>query len=238
MDADVVGLVSSLIGVLWIVPVLTFVLMAAGLYTIAKKRNLLHPWMAWCPVLRLWLLGSICDHYNQTAKGKKSNHKTRMLILKILSGVLKIVIGILGFLLGIYASAAMLVGAKVVFMEIFSSVPEFVSPEAVSNVGKDLDTLVSTIEGLVAAMIGLVCTIFAAKLWLSIETFVAYHGLFASCDPAKKKALTAWSVVTTCLGLPIVASILIFTCRNKAAGLLPATPSGTAYQGYQVPEKE
>ena len=36
-----------------------YVLRALGLYSIAKRRGINHPWMSWVPVLDLWVLGCV-----------------------------------------------------------------------------------------------------------------------------------------------------------------------------------
>lgn len=67
-----VEFVQSLIGVfqgfnyvLKAFSVLSYLLMAWGLYGIAKRRGISNPWVAWIPVLQLWILGSISDHYQR-----------------------------------------------------------------------------------------------------------------------------------------------------------------------------
>ena len=55
MGADLEGLIWSLIKNAWIIPIISYVMMAVDLYTIAKKRSLPHAWMAWAPGIRLWL---------------------------------------------------------------------------------------------------------------------------------------------------------------------------------------
>ena len=46
------GVPTTLIGIA------TYVLSALGLYTIAKRRGLNHPWLAWIPVASAWTVGS------------------------------------------------------------------------------------------------------------------------------------------------------------------------------------
>ena len=40
-----------------------YVLQALGLYTIAKRRGISNPWLAWVPVAWVWVLGSISDQF-------------------------------------------------------------------------------------------------------------------------------------------------------------------------------
>ena len=64
--------------------VVTYVLSSVGIYTIAKRRGIKNPWMAWIPVANAWILGSISDQYQYVVKRKNTN---RRLILVILSGI-------------------------------------------------------------------------------------------------------------------------------------------------------
>lgn len=43
-----------------------------GMYRIAKRRGLRCPWLAWFPMVNLWMLGYIADHYQRKILGKKS----------------------------------------------------------------------------------------------------------------------------------------------------------------------
>ena len=63
--------------------VATYVLHSIGLYTIAKRRGIHHPWLAWVPVGSLWLLGSVSDQYQYVVKGKIKNKRRVMLGLSI-----------------------------------------------------------------------------------------------------------------------------------------------------------
>ena len=57
------GVPTTLIGIA------TYVLSALGLYTIAKRRGLNHPWLAWIPVASAWIVGSLSDQYRYVVNG-------------------------------------------------------------------------------------------------------------------------------------------------------------------------
>ena len=61
----------------------TYVLHSLGLYTIARRRRISNPWLAWIPLGNLWLLGSISDQYQHMAKGKITGRRKIMLGLSI-----------------------------------------------------------------------------------------------------------------------------------------------------------
>lgn len=71
-----------------------YVLSAAAIYVIARRRGLRKPWMAWVPVLNVWLLGSLSDQYQYVVKRKNTSRRTWLLVLEVLKSVLyAIVIG-------------------------------------------------------------------------------------------------------------------------------------------------
>lgn len=60
-----------------------YVLQSLSTYTIAKRRGIHHPWLAWIPVANMWTLGSISDQYQYVAKGKVRNRRKILLGLSI-----------------------------------------------------------------------------------------------------------------------------------------------------------
>ena len=65
-----------------------YVLSAAAIYVIARRRGLRKPWMAWVPVLNVWLLGSLSDQYQYVVKRKNTSRRTWLLVLNILKPIL------------------------------------------------------------------------------------------------------------------------------------------------------
>lgn len=61
---------------------------ANALYCISKRRQLKASWLAWIPVLQLWTLGNIADHYQRTVPGKKSYLRFCVPVLTICGGAL------------------------------------------------------------------------------------------------------------------------------------------------------
>lgn len=56
-----------------------YVLSAVGFYSIAKRRSIHHPWLAWIPIGSNWLAGSISDQYQHVAKGRVRNRRKVLL---------------------------------------------------------------------------------------------------------------------------------------------------------------
>ena len=56
----------------------SYVLHSLGLYSIAERRGIRNSWLAWIPIGRLWLLGSISDQFQYLVKGKIKNRRKVM----------------------------------------------------------------------------------------------------------------------------------------------------------------
>ena len=62
-----------------------YVLQAIGMQTIAKRRCIHHPWLAWIPLGNLWLLGSISDQYQYLMKGRIKSRRWGLPVLAVLT---------------------------------------------------------------------------------------------------------------------------------------------------------
>lgn len=90
-------LVALVTGVLSVLPTLGFgvaayVFTAVAIYTISRRRGLKKPWLAWIPVVNVWLLGSISDQYQYVVKGKNKSKRKVLLVLKMLLTALTVVL--------------------------------------------------------------------------------------------------------------------------------------------------
>ena len=81
----VIGLILTVILVARLV---CYIFRSVGLYTIAKRRGIHHPWLAWIPLGQDWITGSISDQYEYLVRGKFRSLRKWLLVLGIVSGVL------------------------------------------------------------------------------------------------------------------------------------------------------
>lgn len=95
-------LLQLLLGLLITVAVLAsllglgmYVLRAAGLHQLAKKRGIRCAWLAWVPIAGNWILGSISDQYQYVVKGRVKNNRFVLLILSVVA----IALGVAAFAL-------------------------------------------------------------------------------------------------------------------------------------------
>lgn len=89
--------------------VAVYVLRSASLCGIAKRRGIRGRALAWLPVLRLWVLGSIADQFQYVAKGAVRNRRKLLLATVIAIPVLWTVTaaGFAGLFFDLYSGTAL-----------------------------------------------------------------------------------------------------------------------------------
>ena len=114
--SEISGWIALLSGgptvVINLLSIAAYVLTALGLYTIAKRRGIGKPWLAWIPVANAWILGSISDQFRYVAKGQVKSKRKVLITLSVLQEVFAVIllcsaIGLLVHILtgvGIYAA--------------------------------------------------------------------------------------------------------------------------------------
>ena len=75
-----------------ILAIVGYVLRSISLYTIAKRRGIANPWLAWVPVAWIWVLGSISDQFRYVTKAQVKNKRTTLLVMQIISVVASIAV--------------------------------------------------------------------------------------------------------------------------------------------------
>ena len=89
-----------------IVAIASYVFCALALYTIAQRREIKKAWLAWVPVLNVWILGSISDQYRYVVKGEVRSKRKVLLTLNIINfilgwaAVIKVIVTIVMFAFG------------------------------------------------------------------------------------------------------------------------------------------
>lgn len=181
------------------VSLVVFFLGAWGLFTIAKRRNLPRPWLAWIPVGNSWILGSIADQYQERVNGKKTVRRKWLLGLHIS-------VCVLAFLL-LLLYTVFLVGVFVVAVFI---------PNRTLVMGFAVIVLLLMLAIWVLLLVASVpCTVFAC---------IAYYDLFRSCKP---NLAVLFLVLSILFGNWVNIAVLIF--RNSDEGMpaeqyLPEAP--------------
>ncbi len=133
--------------------ILTYILQSLGMYTIAKRRGIRKPWLAWLPVGNMWILGSISDQYQYVAKGRVRNRRKVLTGLTIGMYALMVPVYVLYFMMIILAAAA---------------------PDAVAGESALAFMLVVFLVVFAMMTVAIVAAVFQ---------YIALHDLFASCEP-------------------------------------------------------
>ena len=155
MMEDVLENVLSTSSISTMVAVVSYVFTALALYTIAQRREIKKAWLAWVPVLNVWILGSISDQYRYVVKGEIRSKRKVLLTVSILQ-----------FL----ATATAVINLIAVsFMAIYNYAPGRGMTELI---GQLLSSLLFFIPAAILAILSLVFRI------------MALYDLYTSCDPA------------------------------------------------------
>mgnify|MGYP007097219290 CR=1 FL=1 len=82
-----------------------------SLYTVAKRRGIAAPWLAWVPAARLWVLGSLSDQYRYLTQGQIRHKRISLLVWTGASWVLTggIVVGTIAAIAGASVGAILTV---------------------------------------------------------------------------------------------------------------------------------
>lgn len=190
------GVVFNLIQLLVspLISIALYVLSSLGLYTIAQRRCLNAPWLAWIPVARVWLLGSLSDQYRYVTRRQTSSRRKILLVLDILSAVLKVIL-----LICVIALAGQVITA------VFSAY----------SIDSVITSLLSTLIGL----LGLLVPLAAVSIAYTIVRFMALYDVYKSLDPGNCTLFLVLSIL-----FPVTEPFFLLCNRNKDLGMPPRRP--------------
>lgn len=87
----ILGVLGIIILVVLLFSLVTYILSSVGLYTIAKRRGIDNPWLAWIPVANYWTMGCISDQYQYVVNGKVRNKRKVLVFLAAAPTVIGII---------------------------------------------------------------------------------------------------------------------------------------------------
>ena len=187
------NLISNSIGSLWGIGM--YVLTALGLYTLAKRRAISKPWLAWIPVVNCWLIGCISDQYRYVVKGEVKSKRKSLLTLTIVQ---------LG--LAIAFTAALIV-------TVFCGVNTSMSVNGYSRILESIMVPMVVTLGLLLPMAGVAI----AK---AIVYYMAMYDLYTSCAPENSVLFLVLSII-----FRVTEPFFIFFNRNNDKGMPPRRAS-------------
>ena len=145
--------------------VAAYVLTAWALYTIALRRGISRPWLAWIPVANCWILGSLSDQYQYVVKGQDKSKRKILLVLKLLTALLGLTVAVM----------AMTVAAGVILAE---------------NEARAM----ATIGGPAMAILGLCVPMAAMTIAAAVIRYMALYDIYRSLDPANSVLFLVLSI--------------------------------------------
>ena len=169
----------------------SYVMTALALYTIAKRRGLHKPWLAWIPVANVWLLGSISDQYRYVALGQNKSKRKWLLGLEIaLASLLVIILGVC-----ISAVVQAILGATSFY---------------------DEDALLRSALGSLITAGALLIPMAAVGIARAVIGYMALYDVYKSLDPANCVMYLVLSIL-----ISVTQPFFLLCNRNKDLGMPP-----------------
>ena len=202
----------SLFGMPMLLSIASYVLTALALYTIARRRGLKNPWLAWIPVADCWLLGSLSDQYRYVVDGQHKSKRKILLIFRILSAVMWV--SLIGLLI------------KLCFHAVGSVFWGTMSDERIFQIlHQALNLLVMCLP-----LIGI-------SIAYAVFRYMALYDIYKSLDPANCVLFLVLSIL-----FGVTEPFFLFFSRNKDDGMPPRkqpvvdTPSSNDWVDVQEDE--
>lgn len=181
--------------------VLVYVLQALALYTIAERRGINKPWLAWVPVVNVWILGSISDQYQYVVNRKVKNKR------KVLLGLSIAFTAIMVFLI-VFVIWGLLAG--LLMME-----PAWDA----GTVPIQSDAVRDAIGALLVVGLLLIAVWVMLIVYL-VFYYMAMYDVFRSSDPRNSTLYIVLSIVCNFV-VDGVYCIFLMLCMNKDLGMPP-----------------
>ena len=205
-------ILRSLFGMPMLLSIASYVLTALALYTIARRRGLKNPWLAWIPVADCWLLGSLSDQYRYVVDGQHKSKRKILLIFRILTAVMWV--SLIGLLI------------KLCFHAVGSVFWGTMSDERIFQIlHQSLNLLVMCLP-----LIGI-------SIAYAVFRYMALYDIYKSLDPANCVLFLVLSIL-----FGVTEPFFLFFSRNKDDGMPPRkqpvvdTPSSNDWVDVQEDE--
>lgn len=198
--------------------IVVYVLQALALYTIAQRRGIKKAWLAWIPLVNVWILGSLSDQYQYVVKRQVKNKRKALLGLNIAMTVL--VTFLVAFIIaGLFAG--------------------FLMMEPVWNAGTfpiDADDIQNVASAL------LVVVLLAIPVWVMAIVYIVFfykamYDVFRSCEPKNSTLYLVLSLVGNVV-VEGAYSIFLMLCKDKDLGMPPRKVVDTEINNPPEPPQE
>lgn len=184
-------ILRSLFGMPMLLSIASYVLTALALYTIARRRGLRNPWLAWIPVADCWLLGSLSDQYRYVVKGEHKSKRKILLFFRILITIMWV--SLLGLLVNLCF-------------------------HAVGNVfwGTPSDNWIFQILHQALNLLVMCLPLIGISIAYAVFRYMALYDIYKSLDPANCVLFLVLSIL-----FGVTEPFFLFFSRNKDDGMPP-----------------
>lgn len=194
--------------------ILVFVLQALALYTIAKRRAIKKPWLAWIPVVNVWILGSVSDQYQYVVKRQVKNKRKVLLGLNIAMAAIGAVILIaVVWMLAIMMLMAISIPAISDLEILLSNLVYYAGNNAA------LLTMLA-----VAALLSVPLAVLA--IIHTVYFYLALYDVYCSCEPKNSTLYIVLSLVGNVV-VDGAYAIFVMLCKDKDLGMPPRKETAT-----------
>ena len=177
----------------------SYVLTALAIQTMAQRRGLNNPWLAWVPVVNCWLLGSLSDQYRYVVKRENTSRRKWLLGLRIAAALLTIAIVVL----------VIVVAAGAIH---------------IAGYGARHHEILSNIMGPVLAIAGVSLPLAGVSIAYAVIRYMALYDVYKSMDPANCVIFLVLSIL-----FHVTEPFFLFFSRNKDGGMPPRRQPEPAY---------
>ena len=188
--------------------IIAYVLQALALYTIAKRRKIKKPWLAWVPIADVWILGSISEQYQYVVKGAVKSKRKTLLVLNILMTALCFVM--IGALIWAFLSLMFYGLDPTTVMDELELWAE--QPIEMESLIEGMGTLLFLLVWLILLMV------FA--IWYAVVRWQAIYDVFRSCDPNNSVVYLLVSLFGNFV-IEGIYSVFLLICKEKDLGMPP-----------------
>lgn len=188
--------------------VASYVLTALAIQTMAQRRGLNKPWLAWIPVVNCWLLGSLSDQYRYVVKRENTSRRK--------------------WLLGLRIALAVLITAIVVLVIVTAA-----GAIHVAGYGAREQEILSNIMGPILGIAGVSLPLAAVSIAYAVIRYMALYDVYKSMDPANCVIFLVLSILFN-----VTEPFFLFFSRHKDNGMPPRRQPEPAYTAYEQPQRQ
>ena len=190
------------------VSIAAYILWSLAIFTIAQRRCIKKSWMAWVPVVNVWILGSIADQYRYVKKREVKNNRKILLGLNIVMTALCMVLIILVCVFVVRLVITAGGNLESLIRAALNGNFEFYVPYT-----EDMATPLLLLMLLLLPMS-------AVAVVYSIFYFMTLCDVYKSCNPGRSKMFLLFSIFGN-LAIPGVEAVFLMLCRNQDLGMPP-----------------